>query len=250
MRRTTLVASLLILVLAMTSAVAVVAQESPPSTLSWIQYVKADRGMHSEFEAAMKRHAAWHAENAPDQGYLVGQVVTGDRAGQYIIIVGGLQWSDMDGLNADIEQADSQNWDATGGKLSTQTASMITRSLPAVSNPGDGAVGAVQLTSFRVKQGMGGQFMEAVGKFHEGTQQGPDRYSWSAGVAGAGAPSFTRARLEANWAGFAPDDSFSLADVMGEEEVAATWQQFIECVESRESNFIVPRPDLAYAGAE
>ena len=97
------------------TAVTAAAQDGDDGQLSWVVYLRPARGMQSELEEALKRHAAWHAENAPEH---------------------------------------------------------------------------------------------------------------------------------------AADDSFSLADAMGQEEVAAAWQELIECVESRQTNFIVARPDLGFEAEE
>jgi len=250
MRR--LIVAALTLMVAFTAGTGVVAtaQEGDSPTLSWVAYLRPTRGMQGELEEALKRHAAWHAENAPGPGYAVGQVMTGSRAGQYLFLWSGLHWSDLDGLDSDVSRADEANWTATIGKFSTQTANMVSRPLPDLSRAGEGPVAAVRLTRFRIKQGMAGQFRSALSKLHEGRKEDPTRYTWSVTVAGADAPSFTSAVLEDSWSGFEPDDSFSLADAMGQEEVAAAWQELIECVESRQTNLLRVRPDLAYAGEE
>ena len=250
MRR--LFATGLVLMIAVTAGTAVPAsaqQEEGPA-LSWVVYLRPSAGMQSELEEALKRHAAWHADNSPGQGFAVAQVLTGFRAGQYLVLWGGLHWSDMDGMGGDVNLADEANWNSTVGKFSTQTASRISQTMPDVSRPGDGPIAAVRLTMFRIKQGMAGQFRSALRKFHEGRENDPTRYTWSAVVAGMDAPSFTSATLESSWAGFEPDSSFSLTDVMGEEAVSATWQELIECVESRQTNFLAVRPDLGFAAAE
>lgn len=186
--------------------------------MSWRVLVRPMRGMQAEFEAAMKQHAAWT----------------------------GMRWKDLDGMASDIMRADAANWNETVGKVAVQTASIVARSMPDVSRPGEGPIAAVRLSHIKVKQGMGGQFVDALRKWHEGRQQGPERYVYSQVVAGAEQPSYLGAVVAASWAEMEPDGSFSLADAMGQDEARAMWQQLTECIESRQTELMTPRPDLAY----
>ena len=69
-------------------------------------------------------------------------------------------------------------------------------------------------------------------------------------MAGGQQPSYTSAGWNENWAAVGADSDFDLTEVMGQEAMDAAWAEMVECIESRETNFIVGRDDLGYTVAE
>lgn len=138
-----IVTAVMLVALAVPAAWAAPQEEDSEQIVSWVYHIKVDLNMVPEFEMALRHHAHWHEHNLPDQSYGIGQILTGENAGKYIVVIGDRHWGDFDIMGSKEGAADQENWATTGGKLSKETASIINVAMPDVSRPPTGPFGFV-----------------------------------------------------------------------------------------------------------
>lgn len=93
MRKLALIATLLLL------ATSVLAQSSP-QVVSEVNISTPKPGMTAQWEAGRKAHSAFHAAQKDTWNVFVWQILTGERAGSYMMASPGHNWKDFDAREA------------------------------------------------------------------------------------------------------------------------------------------------------
>ncbi len=102
------------------------AQTAPPDTVTEVIRQKARQGTQQQYEAARKKHMAWHKGQNDPWAWDVFQITTGPDTGAYIIASGNHQWKEMEEWDAkmgDADTADSQA--AMGGFIDGSERSVL-----------------------------------------------------------------------------------------------------------------------------
>ena len=71
------------------------AQTPPPDSVSEVLRQKIRSGTVQDYEAARKKHMAWHKAQSDPWAWEVFEVMTGPDTGSYLISSGDHQWKDM-----------------------------------------------------------------------------------------------------------------------------------------------------------
>ncbi|HVJ08853.1 MAG TPA: hypothetical protein VM554_10740 [Acidisarcina sp.] len=93
---------------ALLSASTSILAQSSSRPVSEVNLVTPKPGMAAQFEAGRKAHSAFHAAQKDTWSIYVWQVLTGERAGSYVMVSPGHHWSDFDAREAfnKLDQAD------------------------------------------------------------------------------------------------------------------------------------------------
>ena len=202
----------------------------------------------AQFEEAYLRHVEWHREQGDTWTWDTWSTVTGDL-GTYIVITDGHTWADFDAPPVD-PLADGADAMAQFGSLVESISSGFARLMTDVSRPAAGPMPLVHVIDFEVKEGMDGDFLQAVRKFTEAAERvnWTQHYVWLASVGGS-EEDYILVLQHENWASFAPPEmsvEAVLEEALGRQEAAALWDMFNNAVESRSERIWTYRPDLSY----
>src|ERR1700752_3429764 len=109
-------------------SIAVSAQTAPPDSVTEVIRQKARPGTRQQYEAARKKHMAWHKAQNDPWAWDVLEITTGWDIGNYIIASGNHQWKEMEEWGpklGDADTADSQA--AIGGYIDGSERSYCTQ---------------------------------------------------------------------------------------------------------------------------
>ena len=232
---------------------AAMAQEQP-GNIAEIFRVKAKPGMEKQFEAAVKEHMAWHREKQDDWAWLVWQVISGPRTGQYVAGTFGHKWSDFDDSKVPREEDGADAGQRIGPYIESEETQFAAYQRKE-SRPSPGA--STNTTKFstvvtiHLKQGMLQTYLNAVGKLPAAMQKTnwPGRYMLHVLVNGGEHPTVFLVLPRQKWADFAPlERPFDkmLEEAYGREDAEAILKTFDKAAASVSSEMIVYRPDMSY----
>lgn len=213
--------------------------------------IKPKPGMEMQWEAAYKEHLKWHEERNDSWNWVTYQIMSGPDAGQYIVRTGGHEWKDWDELGG-MGMEDQANFLETAGKYSESYTSSWDRVHPNLSRipEGDGYK-IFQLTNVRVKNGMLGDFIAVVGKYHAAFEKtnSPDLYATVTTETGGRAGDATFVGFYKDYASLDQDPMAMMKmmeEVYGRQESASILEDFNACVEEMHTSLIFLREDLTY----
>ena len=216
-----------------------------------VYFIQPKAGMEKDFEAALKKHLEWHAQQKDTWTYVAWQTIVGEGNGNYGVGTFGHTWEDFDkpGVDAAADQADVQT---TIGPTVERVTPTFWRYLKDVSHPAEGEPGMSQVLSFEVKQGQSAHFMHLIKKFHEAIQKTkwPVHYEWYELLVGGDVPQYVLVLPKANWAAFKPMEKpfpAMLEEAFGRMEAEHMLEAFSNTIKHEESEVIRSRPDLGYA---
>jgi hypothetical protein len=233
--------------------VAAMAQEQP-GNIGEIIRVKVKPGMEKQFEAAGKEHIAWHRQKQDDWAWLVWQVMSGPRTGDYVAATFGHKWADFDNPKVSREEDDADASQRIGPYVESMETQFVAYQRRE-SRPSPGA--STNTTKFstvvtiHLKPGMLQTYLNAVGKLPAAMQKTnwPGRYMLHVLVNGGKHPTVFLVLPRQKWADFAapekPIDQM-LEEAYGREDAEAILKTFDKAVASVSSEMIVFRPDLSY----
>jgi hypothetical protein len=239
--------------LALTFAVPAVAQST--SDLSIINTHTPKPGSGEKYEAARKKHMAWHKAQKDLWTWYTWEIVSGEGNGSYYTASFGHAWKDFDAQEK-FEKADNADFDkGIGPTLGRSFTSYYVRradlslSPPTTTPPSAYSV----LTFFLLKPEGVNDFLETVKKINDGIkktnyrQQGPS--AWYQLVNGGEGPMYILAGGRENWAAFAPNEKTldqMMEEAYGKEQGAAILAKGRNAIRSSRTETIKYRPELSY----
>lgn len=244
-----------VVVCALLLALPVAAQEEP-GTITRATWWTVKAGMGEQFEEGLKRHNDFHRQQNDPVRLNTFEILTGERAGQYIRVTGGHHWADFD--------AEEQNAAADAADSAVNLDPYIASGIPRIYNflpnlsrprPGGGPSPMAALITFRLKGGRSvPKFMNAISKVNAAARKTnwPVHTFWYVLVNGGEHPTFVLGLPEENWAGFAsPEKSLAvmLEDAHGRQEAEMILATFDKTIKSQRSEIVRYRPDLSYIPA-
>jgi hypothetical protein len=207
-------------------------------------------GMAKDFEAALKKHIEWHAQQKDTWTWLTWQVIVGEGAGSYGVGTFGHNWEDFDKPAVD-PAADEADVQATISPTVGKVVPTYWRFMREVSLPAEASSPMEEVIIFKLKYGQSAHFNHLVKKFHEAIQKTkwPVHYEWYELMLGGDVPQYALVLPRANWAAFKPmEKSFPamLEEAFGRMEAEHMLEAFSNTVKHEETEVIRTRPDLGY----
>ncbi len=212
-------------------------------------------GAREKYEAARKKHMAWHKAQKDPWTWLTWEVVSGEASGTYYTGSFNHAWKDFDAQEK-FEKADNADFDkGIGPTLGRAFSSYYLRRADlSLSAPSAAPPSAYTfLTFFSLKSEGVNDFIDTVKKINEGIkktnyrQAGPS--AWFQLVNGGEGPMYLLAGSRENWAAFAPNEK-SLDQMMeeayGKEQGAAILASGRKAIRFTRTETIKYRPDLSY----
>ena len=215
-----------------------------------VYFVHPKPGMAKEFEAALKKHLEWHAQQKDTWTYAAWQVIVGEGAGSYGVGTFGHDWEHFDNMAIDVA-ADEAHVQATIGPTVERTVPTFWRLLKDVSHPGEGDPAMSEVYTFHVKVDQGPHFGHLIKKFHEAIQKTkwPVHYEWYQLMLGGQTPQYVLVVPHPTWASFKPVEKpfpAMLEEAFGRMEATHMLEAFSKAVKSQENEVVRERPDLGY----
>ena len=233
-------------------SVSVSAQTAPPDSVTEVIRQKARQGTQQQYEAARKKHMAWHKAQNDPWAWDVFQITTGPDTGAYIIASGNHQWKEMEAWDAkmgDADTADSQA--AMGGFIDGSERSYWTQlnsisRLPALNE----RTPLATITFYRIKPGTDAAVRAAIGKLSTALDAGkfPLRMIWYVLSNGGTGPTYAVFVPRTGLGEMAPTPTLLevLEKQIGKTDADALTKAFFDNVVSVSSEMLTRRPDLSY----
>jgi hypothetical protein len=228
-----------------------------PSNVAEVVFMQAKPGVTpQQFDAARKKHAAWHKNQKDTWTWLTWEVLSGEGTGT--VVAGTFQhaWKDFDGREQ-FDAADNANFATTMGPLLAHfsVGYYIERADMSLSPSTPATVPAplATITLFTLKPEGLNDFIEAVKKINDGIKKtsyavaGPSR--WYQLINGGEGPLFVLAGDRANWAAFQPNAKSldaMMEEAYGKEQGAATLASLRKAIRTSVSSTYKYRGDLSY----
>ena len=240
-------------------ALAVPALAQPSGNVAELNIHTPKPGNTDKYEAARKKHMAWHKAQKDTWTWLTWEVVSGPDSGTYYTGSFGHAWKDFDGQEK-FQKDDTADYDKGIGPTLARsfTSYYVRRADMSLTAPTAEPPSAYSLlTYYQVKfEGMN-DFIEAVKKINEGIkktnypQPGPS--AWYQLVNGGEGPVFILAGGRTNWASFAPNDKTldqMMEEAFGKEQGAAILASGRKAIHSIRTETVKYRADLSYVPAK
>ena len=209
-------------------------------------------GMSAQFEAAMKAHLQWRADNGDPWTWGVSTIEVGDGMGEYSLRSGGHTYADLDTYDAQFGRDALTHYRATVAPLVESVSSSISTVDESLSHrPPEGRpLQFVQITTFHIRPDRQAQFGEAVAKVTQVLKDGGwgGYWVWVNPLAGGGmGPSAQVVGLHDSWADMQePDPPMMavLAQAMGQDDFEAWLESFGQSIRGQETIVRRLRPDM------
>lgn len=226
-----------------------------PGTLARTYFVKAKPSMVQQFEAAYKRHIAWHRQQRDTWTWHTWQVETGEQFGQYVIRTPGHHWEDFD-ARGEFNAADEAHWVANVAQYVESVSSTIVAYRPDLSRWPEGEIPALaSVFQFHLNYGGSQEFDYAIKKIYQAIEKShwPGHYSLLSVVSGSEVPTSIVVIPHRNWAAMkAPEKPLwtMIEEVYGRQEAQRLRDLFAKTVHCERSFMVRFRSDLSYQPAE
>lgn len=240
-------------------ALAIPALAQPAGNVAQINLHTPKPGMADKYEAARKKHMAWHKAQKDPWEWHTWQVVSGEASGTYYTGTFGHAWKDFDG-QARFEKDDLADYGKGIGPTLGRTYSSyyVRRADMSLSPPSAEPPSAYTVVTYYLLTAEGmNDFIDGVKKINEAIkktsypQAGPS--SWYQLVNGGEGPMFLIAGGRANWAAFAPNEKTldqMMEEAYGKEQAAAILARGRKAIRSIRSETLQYRADLSYVPAK
>ena len=223
-----------------------------------IFFQKPKPGMDSQFEAARKKHNAFHGSQKDTWTWNTFAVQTGDNTGMFVTTTCGHSWKDFDDWEAKMGKADAADAGASIGPTvqGGRNGFYVYRSdmsLGAANRP-PAAIAAV--TVYTLHPGAAPDFIAAVKKINDALGKLPDwpkGSGWLQLANGGEAPVFVLIQDRKNWADFAPLPKSVIdvtTDAYGKEAADAIQKTVRDATASLYTEAATYRQDLSYVPAK
>jgi len=254
MKKLSIIASLLLLMLTVIPALA--AEEDAPPGVADMWVVTPKDGQSSEFEAAFKAHIAFRAENGDTRAWQTYTVIAGDDMNKYYVRYCCINWADQDaytGLeqNKGMQKHWNDNVDQHVSSYEHYFADLDLENSNWPANAGEFAFYGV--TSWTPRPGTGTQRGAAIAEFKAiATEHGWDKsWSWSWRIGGDSQLSLVIPYND--YAAMAPPEpTFSafVREHIGEEAAAELFERFSSSFWGSSYTVYAHRPDLSMSDGD
>jgi hypothetical protein len=226
------------------------AQQPPADT---IVQVNRQHVTSAQYEAARKKHMAWHKSQGDTWTWNVYEITTGPDTGAYLISSGGHTWADIDAWQGKLGTGDTDNAQQTMGGTIGHTETSYWTTVNAMSRlppPKTPLSKFLSITHFMVKPGQDFAMMAAIGKIKAALEAAkfPTHAIWYRLVNGGAMGHYVVVTpLPTMAAVGGPTVPATLLAQLGEQKAGALLNEFFATVESSRIELLTHRPDLSYA---
>jgi hypothetical protein len=237
----------------MVLAPAVAGAQTPPSdSVSEVLRQKVRSGTVQDYEAARKKHMAWHKAQNDPWAWEVFEVMTGPDTGSYLISSGDHQWKDMEAWVARMADADAADSQASMGPYIAGTQREYWTQLNAISRlpSSDIQYPLITVTTYHVKPGSDAALRAAIAKVNAALDAGkfPLRTIWYVLTSGGPSPTYAVVAPREGLGAMAPSPSLIevLEKKLGKPDADALVKSFYDNVVSANTELLRLRTDLSY----
>jgi hypothetical protein len=239
-----------VVVAALALAPVIAAAQPPPADT--ITQVNRQHVTGAQYEAARKKHMAWHKSQGDTWSWTVYEIATGPDTGAYLISSRGHSWADIEAWQAKLGAADSANAQETmGGTIGgTETSYWSTVNAMSRLPPTNTLSPFLSVTHFMVKPGQDFAMMAAVGKIKAALEAAkfPTSAIWYRLVSGGAMGHYVVVVPLPNLAAIGgPTVPATLIAQLGEQKAGALLAELFATIESSRIELLQYRPDLSYA---
>lgn len=231
--------------------------QSPYNLVSEVHLNKPKPGMQAQYEEARKKHMAWHQAQKDTSTWITWQIITGPRAGSYIIVSPGHHWKDFDGREefAAADLADANR--SMGSLLDDQVMSYWIERVDLSRNPNwETPAKMISVTRYTIDPASVSTFTDAIKRINAGMDKvkypaKPSR--WFQLANGGEAPAFVLHSDRASMADMEPLDKSldeAMAEAHGKAQGAALMESLRKSIKSLTTELRVYRADLSYNPAK
>jgi hypothetical protein len=208
--------------------------------------------MAQQFEAALKAHIQWRADNGDPWTWGVSSVEVGADLGEYRIRSAGHSWADFDAYDADFGPRGLLHWNATVAPLVEGVSSSISGSNPALNNPAPAGtpLAFVTVNVYSLRPGREQDFAGAAASATEILVKHDfgGHFVWTTPITGGGpGPTMSLVTLHSSWADMAePNPTFPsiMIEELGEDGFAEWMGEIGSMYRGVEAYTLRLRPDL------
>ena len=228
------------------------AQTPPADSVTEVIRQKARQGTKAQYEAARKKHMAWHKAQNDTWAWDVFEITTGPDTGSYVIASGNHQWKEMEEWEAargDADTADSQA--AMGGFIEGSERTYWTQlnALSLLPPPGERKP-LLTLTYYTIKPGSDAAVRAAIAKVSAALDAGkfPLSVIWYVLTSGGAGPTYAAVVPRGGLGDMAPTPTLLavLEKQLGKADSDALIKSFYDNVVSVKSEMLQRRADLGY----
>jgi hypothetical protein len=208
-----------------------------------------------QFEAARKKHMAWHGSQNDRWSWQTFEIISGERAGGFIVGSFGHDWADFDGRE-EFERADEAD---VATNLASLTAASggpefwrIRRDMSPEPIPQEGSQPLATITHFMLHPGMTTPFVDTIKRITAALQKSNyagGRGVWYELVNGGETPHFVVVTPRRNFAELRAQPTTmreAVQQVLGPQQTNALYEGFARQVKTMRTEMIRSRPDLSY----
>lgn len=243
-------ASVVVAALALAPVVAA-AQQPPADTVAQVnrQHVTSP----AQYEAARKKHMAWHKSQGDKWAWNVYEITTGPDTGAYLISTIGHTWADIEAWQGKLGTADTDNAQQTMGGTIAKTETAYWSTVNAISRLPQGSTAPapfLHVTLFELKGGQDFAMMAAIGKIKAALEAAkfPTSAIWYRQVSGGPISNYAVVVPLPNMSALGgPTVAATLVSQLGEQKATALLNEFFMTVASTRTELLQHRPDLSYA---
>ena len=174
-----------------------------------IFFQKPKPGMDAQFEAARKKHNAFHGAQKDTWTWNTFAVQTGDNTGTFVTTTCGHSWKDFDDWEAKMGKVDAADAGASIGPTvqGGRNGFYVYRADMSLAPAGRPVAPIAAVTIYNLHPGAAPDFIAAVKKINDALSKLPDwpkTSGWLQLINGGEAPTFVLVQDRKNWADFAP----------------------------------------------
>jgi hypothetical protein len=215
-------------------------------------------GMDAQFEAARKKHNAFHGTQKDTWTWNTFEIQTGDNTGTYVTSTCGHAWKDFDAWEAKMGKVDAADAAASLGPTvqGGRNGFYVYRADMSLAPAGQPPAPITAVTIYVLHPGAAPDFIAAVKKINDalGKQADwPKTSGWLQLVNGGEAPTFVLLSNRKNWADFEPLPK-SVQDVITEAYAKEAADQIMKTVRDSTHRLLTEaatyRADLSYVPAK
>ena len=236
----------------MVLAPAVAGAQTPPDSVSEVLRQKIRPGTVQDYEAARKKHMAWHKAQNDPWAWEVFEVMTGPDTGSYLISSGDHQWKDMEAWVAKMADADAADSQTSMGPYIAGTQREYWTQLNAISRlpSSDIQYPLITVTTYHVKPGSDAALRTAITKVNAALDAGkfPLRTIWYVLTSGGPSPTYAVVAPREGLGAMAPSPSLLevIEKQLGKPASDALVKSFYDNVVAANTELLRLRTDLSY----
>jgi hypothetical protein len=242
-------ASVVVAALALAPVVAA-AQQPAADTIAQVnrQHVSSP----AQYEAARKKHMAWHKSQGDKWAWNVYEITTGPDTGAYLISTIGHSWPEIEAWQGKLGTADTDNAQQTMGGTIAKTETSYWTTVNAMSRLPQASTAPapfLHVTLFELKGGQDFAMMAAIGKIKAALEAAkfPTSAIWYRLVSGGPISNYAVVVPLPNMSALGgPTVATTLVSQLGEQKAAALLNELFATVASTRTELLQHRPDLSY----